>query len=1338
MYVIFIEVCASRGLSYSSHFSIAYQADQVDSLMQLICNDFTSLMENSMSDVMPSSSIGRHSSETAYDLNPRGFTNNPYGNISSTSRGRHSSATVFDLHMEMPSRQQSVHSPYDTMASSSRGGHASDNFFDLNIGLSKDPSSPPEKPLREPGADGAETGLFVEPDSPQFNVHSDDDEDDVPINTIPVELPAHMYEANYDAMYEPEFLDLPNICNYELQSSVNDGDLHIGMEFATELIDLPRRNIFATVFNVTTDNHPILDSNIICQAIMPIMKQSSHIAAAVLISAIQSQYGWFEVMQKLNLGKIVEFETKHHYVNDRVVRDRCQFYRVFWNYPQCINAVKYYKPVVQIDGNAKTKHPPLLYESKLYRILQGGIVEFPFSIFVLAAGILNLRWFGVEGDYNILVINLLGPSLEDLFNFCSQKLSLKSTVLIFFIQKHSYIEILSRIIFLWAWGGVRIRENKNLTGTARYASMNTHLGIEKSCRDDLESLGFVLMYFLRGRSYVEVILQIHITFHYCRSLRFVDKPNYAYLKRIFRDLFIREGFQFNYAFDWTILKYQQSQLTTPARALGLGTGTSYPMTRVIAIVDRLTVSIRIMPFTSLACSWGGLASIWFVIHGFLSAENIRTFDEFWNSGNDPVILRKDDCLAAISERPVDFTDDNKWIEIDGNAMANFHLALAGEVLSSIKEKKTAKEIWDHLTKLIYFNDGALKYTEHLFSQLTSLSSKIGEQECVELLLQSLPDSYDQLIINLTNNNVISLVFDDVAAAILQEENRRKKRYADIWLIDSGATYHMTSRREWFHHYELVSRGSVYSCNDHALEIIGIGTIKLKMYDGTIKVVRDVRHVKGLKKNLLSYGLLDNNASKIETRKGIMKVFRGALVVLKASETWTPVRTRNESPCGAKRTSMLNKGIKRQFTVGNTPQQNGVAERMNRTLLERTRAMLRDARLEKSFWEEAYCVRDVQLPRNLKVGSKIQEIQILGKINYKENKTMIALKSQRLHRYMEKEVEEEDSSEAEPAHDEQEPESLKLQQLVNQIMLNKSLYGLKQAPRYWYKIFDSIMCLGYNRLNADPCAYFKRSGDNDFVILLLYVDDMLVAGPNKDHIEELKAQLAREFEMKDLGSTNKILGMQIHRDRSNRKIWLSQKNYLKKILSRFSMQDLGSLMFAMICTRPDIAQAVGVSVVATSTKEAEYVAATQAIKAPCIYQGIQHFIQGQSTYEFNTFHSRKGGRMNGRYAEDPYQRQHSRFHDKGEVLTNLDFTWTKFVGRSGGSSSRLVVGSSSRDAFAGSEANPHRSHATYASPGELQKSSSQQRSLVEPVYPKRTMSARSTFHVKNNEAALKGI
>ena len=105
------------------------------------------------------------------------------------------------------------------------------------------------------------------------------------------------------------------------------------------------------------------------------------------------------------------------------------------------------------------------------------------------------------------------------------------------------------------------------------------------------------------------------------------------------------------------------------------------------------------------------------------------------------------------------------------------------------------------------------------------------------------------------------------------------------------------------------------------------------------------------------------------------------------------------------------------------------------------------------------------------------------------------------------------------------------------MLNKSLYGLKQEPRCWYKRFDSfIISLGYNRLSSNHCIYYKKfEKDDDIIIMLLYVDDMLVIVPNKDRVQELKAQLAREFDIKDLGPTNKILGMQIHQDRSKRKI-----------------------------------------------------------------------------------------------------------------------------------------------------------------------------------------------------------
>ncbi|GJW89089.1 zinc finger, CCHC-type containing protein [Tanacetum coccineum] len=99
-------------------------------------------------------------------------------------------------------------------------------------------------------------------------------------------------------------------------------------------------------------------------------------------------------------------------------------------------------------------------------------------------------------------------------------------------------------------------------------------------------------------------------------------------------------------------------------------------------------------------------------------------------------------------------------------------------------------------------------------------------------------------------------------------NEGRKRFADIWLFDTGATFHMTARREWFHQYKPISEGgSVYSCNDHELKIIGIGSVMVKMHDGTVYTIRDVRHVEGLKKNLLSLRQLDDLGCKLGMVKG---------------------------------------------------------------------------------------------------------------------------------------------------------------------------------------------------------------------------------------------------------------------------------------------------------------------------------------------------------------------------------------------------------------------------------------------------------------------------------------
>jgi len=263
--------------------------------------------------------------------------------------------------------------------------------------------------------------------------------------------------------------------------------------------------------------------------------------------------------------------------------------------------------------SVKTKHPQLLYESKIYRILHGGL------------GIPNVRWYGVEGDYNVMVLDLLGPSLEDLFNYCGRRFQLKTVLMLAdqLLGRLEYVHTKSFIHrdvkpdnFLIGLGKrqsvihiidfglakkyrdprshqhIPYRENKNLTGTARYASINTHIGIEQSRRDDLESLGYVLMYFIRGslpwqglkantkkQKYERIMdrkmststeqlckgyaTEFRSYFEYCRSLRFEDRPDYAYLKRLFKELFYRKGFQYDNMFDWTVLNLQQERSRLP-------------------------------------------------------------------------------------------------------------------------------------------------------------------------------------------------------------------------------------------------------------------------------------------------------------------------------------------------------------------------------------------------------------------------------------------------------------------------------------------------------------------------------------------------------------------------------------------------------------------------------------------------------------------------------------------------------------------------------------------------------------------------------------------------------
>uniref|UniRef100_A0A2N9IWT1 CCHC-type domain-containing protein n=1 Tax=Fagus sylvatica TaxID=28930 RepID=A0A2N9IWT1_FAGSY len=778
-----------------------------------------------------------------------------------------------------------------------------------------------------------------------------------------------------------------------------------------------------------------------------------------------------------------------------------------------------------------------------------------------------------------------------------------------------------------------------------------------------------------------------------------------------------------------------------------------------------------------------------------------------------------------------------------------------------------------------------------------------------------------------------------------------------WLLDSACSFHVTPHRNWFDTYRSINCGSVRMGNDATCTIIGMGTIKIKMSDGVVRTLEEVRHIPDMRKNLISLGTLDSKGYSYKSENGIMKVSKGAMVVMTGQKISSNVykllgntilggvaavaesedddtllwhmRLGHMSERGMRELHKRNlltgiksckldfckycimgkqcrkslglflektsseafakfkiwkaevenqtgrkikclrtdngteyrdgdflkfceeHGIKRHFTVRKTPQQNGVAERLNRTITETARCLRLNAELPKIFWAEAVdmaCYIINRSPRVALDGKVAEEVWTGQEVDYsfmrifgcpayvhisgedrskldpkskkciflgfkkgvkgyklwdpvaqkvvisrdvvfdeksmtkafKEEKSQAAESSNNIGRStVQVELDElESQSNEEPHSNDQEQDStrsdrpkrnkrppvrygfedlvsyalltssedpstfqeaiessekdkwmeamveeneslsknktweltelpkgkkpigckwvfkkkeavsekegerfkarlvakgysqrhgidydevfspvvrhtsiravlalvadqdLELEQLdvktaflhgnleeeifmeqpegfkqpgtENLVCrLKKSLYGLKQSPRQWYKRFDSYMIqIGYTRCEYDCCVYVRILEDGSYIFLLLYVDDMLIAAKSMCEVNRLKSLLHKEFEMKDLGAAKKILGMEIRRDRGARKLWLSQKNYIRKVLEKFSMLDakpvstplanhfrlsgsqcpkneeeienmskvpyasaVGCLMYAMVCTRPDLAHAV---------------------------------------------------------------------------------------------------------------------------------------------------------------------
>jgi hypothetical protein len=125
-------------------------------------------------------------------------------------------------------------------------------------------------------------------------------------------------------------------------------------------------------------------------------------------------------------------------------------------------------------------------------------------------------------------------------------------------------------------------------------------------------------------------------------------------------------------------------------------------------------------------------------------------------------------------------------------------------------------------------------------------------------------------------------------------------------------------------------------------------------------------------------------------------------------------------------------------------------------------------------------------------------------------------------------------------------------------LKKSIYGLKQASRQWYIKFDEVIrSFDFTENKGDNYIYVKFKG-KDFTILVLYVDDILLARSDKNMLYETKSFLSSNFDMKDLGDASYVLGIEIHRDRTKGILGLSQKSYIDRVLKRYNMYNCSAM------------------------------------------------------------------------------------------------------------------------------------------------------------------------------------
>ena len=225
-------------------------------------------------------------------------------------------------------------------------------------------------------------------------------------------------------------------------------------------------------------------------------------------------------------------------------------------------------------------------------------------------------------------------------------------------------------------------------------------------------------------------------------------------------------------------------------------------------------------------------------------------------------------------------------------------------------------------------------------------------------------------------------------------------------------------------------------------------------------------------------------------------------------------------------------------------------------------------------------------------------------------------------------------------------------------LKRSIYGLKQSPRCWNAVLkEFIKAIGFKQSTADPCMFVNTSGE-DVTIVAVYVDDLVIVTKTPKSMEKIKEDLTKRFRMKDLGKLHHCLGITVEYDEEKGCLWMHQRQYIQSLLHRFGMFEaktsstpadtnvklvkndgapalvdpvyyqsmVGSLLYAAIATRPDIAQAVGaVSKFNSCPTETHLTAVKRINKLPQRNNQPQKKVYKYSRQQFNQFLRSRLGR-----------------------------------------------------------------------------------------------------------------